>query len=379
MKIAIIADPIDEQYAGIYVYAKEFVQALERNNREHDIYYIHLRENDFFQGMKEIIVPLKRNIPLWATLRKFLWLPWIFRKQDFDIVHDLSHIAPFTFFGGKYKKVVTIHDLTPVLFPKWHIFASRVVHRLIFPLIFRKADLVVCDSNSTKNDVLSHYKVRGRIETVHLAARSSVIRKDRNEAKEYLAKNYEVSDDFLLYIGTLEPRKNLGFLLELFNKLKREKVFLGKLVLVGKKGWFLRDFHEQLNTMERDVQKDIILTDYIPEEDLSFFYSAAELFIYPSLYEGFGLPPLEAMKCGVPTMVARNSSLTEVVGNAGICLPTDSLGPWFTEAKLILQDQDYRAKLLKSAKEQTENFSWDKHIKTVLQLYREIQSGKTKE
>ncbi len=369
MKIAIVADPIDEQYAGIYVYAKEFIEALERNNPGHEIVYIHLKPNAFFDGKREKIIPLHRKLPLWATVRKFFWIPWLLRHEHFDLVHDLSHIAPFTFWGGPYKKVITIHDLTPVLFPEWHIRASRIVHKLIFPFIFRRADLVLCDSEHTQQDILAHYRVRGQIETALLAARSSVKPMLRQHALSILKDKYQLSGDFILYVGTLEPRKNLGLIVDMFEQLQTQGKFNGKLVLVGKSGWFLQHFESRLAAMPAQVRANIVLTGYVPEADLSVFYSAATLFVYPSFYEGFGLPPLEAMRCGCPVLVANNSSLPEVVGNSDMLLPTTDVNAWVTAAAQVLQDQAFHAKLAQFGLLQAARFNWDSHVRQVLQWY----------
>jgi glycosyltransferase involved in cell wall biosynthesis len=372
MKIAIIADPIDEQYAGIYVYAHEFIEAMERNNPGHELVYIHIQRNPFFKGRKELIVPLYRYIPLWATVRKFIWIPQLLKQHKFDIVHDLSHIAPFTFTGSGYKKVITIHDLTPVLFPEWHVAVSGWVHKIIFPRIFGHADLVLPVSANTKQDILKHYRVSGRIETVLLAARSCVKPLDRNISRQFLGKKYGLQEDYILYVGTLEPRKNVGLVLDIYCRLRESGVFDGKLVLAGKSGWLLKAFKAKLAAMPQQVRENILITGYVPEEELSYFYSGAELFLYPSLYEGFGLPPLEAMQCGCPVIAARNSSLTEVVGRGGICLPTDNFETWVKTATKILKDKVYRTELIKAGFKQSQTFSWDIHAQKVWQLYTEI-------
>jgi glycosyltransferase involved in cell wall biosynthesis len=372
MKIAIIADPIDEQYAGIYVYAHEFIEAMERNNPGHELVYIHIQRNPFFKGRKELIVPLYRYIPLWATVRKFIWIPQLLKQHKFDIVHDLSHIAPFTFTGSGYKKVITIHDLTPVLFPEWHVAVSGWVHKIIFPRIFGHADLVLPVSANTKQDILKHYRVSGRIETVLLAARSCVKPLDRNISRQFLGKKYGLQEDYILYVGTLEPRKNVGLVLDIYCRLRESGVFDGKLVLAGKSGWLLKAFKAKLAAMPQQVRENILITGYVPEEELSYFYSGAELFLYPSLYEGFGLPPLEAMQCGCPVIAARNSSLTEVVGRGGICLPTDNFETWVKTATKILKDKVYRTELIKAGFKQSQTFSWDIHAQKVWQLYAEI-------
>jgi glycosyltransferase involved in cell wall biosynthesis len=372
MKIAIIADPIDEQYAGIYVYAHEFIEAMERNNPGHELVYIHIQRNTFFKGRKELIVPLYRYIPLWATVRKFIWIPQLLKQHNFDIVHDLSHIAPFTFTGSGYKKVITIHDLTPVLFPEWHVAVSGWVHKIIFPRIFRHVDLVLSVSANTKQDILKHYRVNGRIETVLLAARSCVQPLDRDISRQFLGEKYGLQEDYILYVGTLEPRKNIGLVLDIYCRLRESGIFKGKLVLAGKSGWLLKAFKAKLAAMPQQVHENILITGYVPEEELSYFYSGAELFLYPSLYEGFGLPPLEAMQCGCPVIAARNSSLTEVVGRGGICLPTDNFETWVKTATKILKDKVYRTELIKSGFKQSQTFSWDIHAQKVWQLYAEI-------
>ncbi len=358
-KVCIIADPIDEQYAGIYTYAAGLISGLERIGADDiDITYLHLRENLFFEGKKELIVPLKRHIPGYATFRKFFYLPFLFRKHQFDIVHDLSHIAPFPFKKTKYKKIFTVHDLTPILFPEWHIKNSVIVHSILFPILFRTADAVVAVSEATKSDIMNTFPDAPPVTVTHLAGK---------ELEPVLAEKEKI----ILFVSTIEPRKNVVTLVKAYEHLRSTySEVTHKLVLVGKQGW--KSEESMAVIMNSPWKNDIIWKEYIPDEELTKTYASASIFVYPSQYEGFGLPILEAMKYGLPVVGANNSSIAEVIGEYGLlCETTDYLD--FSEKLYTLCTDDNIYELYhKKSLERATHFSWNDTAKQTLDLYRTL-------
>jgi len=370
MKIAIIADPVDEQYAGIYTYTKNLIENLIKIDKKNEYVFIHIRKNLFFEGKgKEVIIPLWRWLPGYATFRKFLLIPWVLRKYQMDVVHEPAHIAPFLFFGGKYKKIVTIHDLTPVLFPQFHIRISQLVHAFAFPRLAKKADVIICDSKNTASDFINKYNPKGLVTTVYLAADKNIYKPLPSQAIADFKNRNNLPAPFILYVGTIEPRKNITCLIRAFEKIK-ERGLPHQLILIGKSGW--KNCKELACLQNSPWKNQIIWLEYVPIESLPFYYNAADLFVFPSSYEGFGLPLLEAMQCGCPIIAANNSSLPEVVGKGGVLVKTDDIDALADSIYNILSDSTYRKTLIQNGFKQAEKFSWEKCARETLHFFTSL-------
>lgn len=359
-QICIIADCIDDQYAGIYTYATELIQEIEKNTPEDMwITYIHYKENDFFDNKNHLIIPMGKKFPGRSTFRKFFRLPHILKKKGFDLVHDLYHIAPFPFKKTPYKKVVTIHDLTPVLFPEFHVPQGRIQH-LILPLEIRNADGIITVSEHTKKDIETVYGRKEAVIAIPLAARKLETTFVPQEEK------------YILYVSTIEPRKNIGVLIRAFEEVKKQG-YSGKLVLIGKKGWKCEHIFEMI---EKSEWKDEILwKGYTSSQELGGYFSHADVFVYPSLYEGFGLPVLEAMQYGIPVVTGDNSSLKEVVGKAGIVFDVQNTSHLSTILKKLLLEKDSESLRLEYGKkslERAQHFSWKQTALKTIEVYRAL-------
>lgn len=359
-QICIIADCIDDQYAGIYTYATELIREIEKNTPEDMcITYIHYKENDFFKEKNHIIIPMGRKFPGRSTLRKFFRLPWILKQKGFDLVHDLYHIAPFPFKNTPYKKVITIHDLTPVLFPEFHVPQGKIQH-VILPLVIHNADAVITVSEHTKKDIERVYGRKNEVRAIPLAARKL----DTSFIPE--------EERYILYVSTIEPRKNIEVLIQAFENIK-EKGYTGKLLLIGKKGWKCEHVFEM---MERSSWKEAILwKGYVESQELGGYFSHADAFVYPSLYEGFGLPVLEAMQYGIPVIAGDNSSVSEVIGEAGFLFPAkDVMALTSILEKILLSNEssEIRKEYAEKSLLRAQDFSWKKTATDTLKLYRDL-------
>lgn len=377
MLIAIIADPIDEQSAGIHYYTKSLIEGLLKIDHENEYLLLHSRGNDFFKRLtrlrvaftKEVIVPNYRRIPGWPSLRKFFILPFIFRKYKPDVVFEPAHIGPFSFFW-RCKKFVTINDLTPILFPKYHIWISRFIHGKLLPRIVKNADGIIVPSHSTRLDIERFYgKQGGKIRVIYDAAADSL--KPVSDIKvQKIRGKYGIGKPYILSVGTVEPRKNLEILLDVFLKLREDGLDIGW-VIVGERGWYYDSFLKRVG--EEDVERDIIVTGYVPQEDLAALYSGAAVMVYPSLYEGFGLPPLEAMQCGCPVICSSTSSLPEVVGEAATLFdPTDEKG-LKTVLREVLTNEKIRQTMRQKGLRQAAKFSWEKCARETLDFFTNIK------
>jgi len=363
MLIVIIADPIDEQYAGIYYYTKHLIEALIKIDKKNEYIFIHKRPNDFFIGQKDMIIPNYRWLPGWMIIRKFLFITFALLKIKPDIVLEPAHIGPFSFFWS-CRKVVTIHDLTPVLFPQYHIKISCFIHKLFLPLILHNADGVLVPSECTKNDIERLYKPEIPIQVTYEAVTEDFHPSSKKQVREVKDK-FGIEKPYILSVGTLEPRKNLITLLKAYKTL-RGKGYDYQLVIVGKKGWYFKKLLKEIESFG----KDIIITGYVQRKELPALYSGAEVMVFPSLYEGFGLPPLEAMQCGCPVICSDTSSLPEICEEAAIYIEPHKSDELEKALLRMLTDDSIRSKMRHKGIKQASKFSWEKCARETLEFFK---------
>ena len=291
--------------------------------------------------------------------------------SDFDIVHNPAPFPLLTKPGKCY--VSTIHDLIPVIFPEWDLLPRVISSRLFYPKLIHDSDRIIADSNNTKNDIIKYYHVdEQKISVIPLGASGKYKQLDF-QIVESVKTKYQLNFPFVLFVGTLEPRKNIPTLLKAFSICKK-KISGLKLVIVGQMGWKYAEIFSTLADL--DLTKDVIFLYYVPREDLPALYNAAELFVYPSFYEGFGLPPLEAMQCGVPVITSNTSSLPEIVGERGNMVhPTDVCG-LADMMYLLLSDDNQRKENIRYGLSRTKMFSWEKCAQQTQEVYDEISEEK---
>lgn len=352
MHILILADPVDNQNAGVHAYTKNLIEALLKIDKKNRYTFIHERENDFFKWRNHHIIPDKNRIA-YGTYRKFHLIPKLIRKLKPDIVFEPCHIGPLNL-PKSIKRVTTIHDLTPLLFPKFHEKQSVLIHKILLPKIIKKADLIITPSNNTKKDILK-LNHKAKIKVIALAPTKKL-------------PTTAVKEKYLLYLGTIEPRKNLEILIEAYSELNLKH----KLILAGKIGWKANPILKKASQ-----NPNIILTGQISEKEKANLYKNAAIFIYPSHYEGFGLPPLEAMQYGTPVIVANNSSLKEYYKNHALLFKTKS--ELKNHIKTLLNKKSLREKLAKNGQEYAKQFTWEKTAKETLKTFEKITKTTAKD
>ena len=284
-----------------------------------------------------------------------------------DIFHATNHLlAHFK----QARTVFTLHDLIFLHFPKYHLPRNRWYLTLAMPRYLQAADMIITPSECSRQDALKFYGLpESKIKVIYEAA-SPIFKPETDpDQLRQVQKKYNLPDQFLLHVATIEPRKNLSRLLAAFKSLLLDWPDL-RLVLIGKKGWLYQDFFQKLRTL--GLEERVIFPGYIDEADLPACYQLAELFVFPSLYEGFGLPPLEAMACGTPVVSSNSSSLPEIVGEAGLLFdPTDTAA--LTETvRCVLSDADLRADLSRRGLQQAQKFSWAKTADETEMIYQRL-------
>ncbi len=361
MRIAIIADPLDKQTAGVYTFTRKLVEMLPRMDKNNEYLFFRTDKNKG-SDINQLAIPNTLKFLRDDPIRTFCTLPKAIKEFQPDVVIEPAHFGPFNL-PKHIKRVTVIHDLTPILFPKWHRFHSQLLQRIILPGILKRADLVVCNSQHTMNDV-SSYSPQAAKKTafVHLGKGDHFVPQEDPAVLE----RYGINQAYFLFVGTIEPRKNLSRLLLAFEQFKKKNASAHKLIIVGGNGWKSKDFHSLLEV--HPYRKDIILPGYIPESDLPVLYAMAAAFIYPSLYEGFGLPVLEAMACGAAVITSNVSSLPEVGGDAVLYVNPNSVADLAEKMETICNNQDLRDSLKEKSINQAAKFSWEKFSREFVNL-----------
>jgi len=300
--------------------------------------------------------------------------------------------------SGRTKTIVVFHDLSFVRFPELFSFSKLIWHKFIYPKNqARKADLIIAVSDSTKNDLINLYGIpQEKIKVIYPAAGEEFKRVEKTDPKlPKVKEKYNLPDSFILYFGTIEPRKNISGLIEAFEKIKKQETkiplevqwdgFEGvvksekknffdfkklKLVIAGNRGWLYNDVFGKIGNSP--YKNDIIVTGFIDEEDRPYLYGLAKIFVYPSFFEGFGFPPLEAMACGIPTAVSNRSSLPEVVGDSAIMFDPQNTDEIALAIKDILEDSNLREALVERGLRRAKLFDWSKTADEFLDVFEKV-------
>lgn len=319
----------------------------------------------------------RRLTQLWHRLR--LPLP----VELFTGQLDLLHAPDFTLPPTRARTLLTIHDLSFLILPQaftpnFHRFLSRMVPRSL-----RRADHVLADSEATRRDLERLLRVDAQRVTVVYPGVSAAFRPLPPEACEPVRRHFGLPDTFFLFVSTISPRKNLVRLLEAFARVIDQGHWssgtaaqpawpagIPILVIAGQRGWLYEEVFaaiEQLRLGDR-----VRVLDYVDDKDLPALYNLACASVYPSLYEGFGLPPLEALACGTPVVTADNSSLPEVVGDAAVLVDAESIDSIASGLMQVLADTSLRARLRAAGPERARTFTWDRAAQRLLQCYDEL-------
>lgn len=366
------------QRLGSSQVAFELIRSLERIDRKND-YTIVLPTPPLPDlpktrtGWKYKILRPKR---LWTRLA--LPLALYTSRQKPDLIFSPTHYIP-RFVPGKVKRAVIIFDLSFLHFPE--MFMKKDLWQLKNGTKFsaENADHIITISKFSKDDIMKTYKLnKEKITIAYPGFNKEKFKKQASNSKIEEAKlKYKIGDNYIIYIGTIQPRKNLERLMEAFGRITRgeqslQLVIVGKTSGEGKQGWMYKDI---LQTPEKlGIEGKVKFLGFVPTDDLPLLLSEAKAFILPSLWEGFGIPVVEAMASGIPVITSNVSSLPEVVGNAGLLVDPYSVDQIEQAIRLVITDKKLRLKVSKEGIVQAKRFSWDKMAKTVLKAFEQTTS-----
>jgi glycosyltransferase involved in cell wall biosynthesis len=333
-------------------------------------------------GVDEVVVvsnrPVETTAPLPAhvTVRDHGWslprLVWLqtsaarlVRQIGADVAHFTNGMMPLL---STVPTVVTIHDMSLTLFPDFHPIRRVLLNRPLVDVAARRADAVITVSESAKRDIVRLYNLAAdRVHVVHEAPAPAFKRATDATALDRVKRTYGLGSRVILYVGTIEPRKNLAALLDAYAERHHAGDLPHQLVCAGPYGWLSNDISKRIERL--GIQNAVRFTGYVPFEDLPILYSLAEIFVFPSLYEGFGLPVVEAMACGTPVVTGRTSSLTEIAG--GAIEHAESLEPQALGDALVrlAQDRCRREECSFRGLERASAFSWDRAARETCDVY----------
>ncbi len=321
---------------------------------------------DFVRRLEWVVLPDRH--PGLRMAWEQLALPWLVRKYHLDLLHSPHYTMPWLLptFARKMKFVVTFHDMTFFLFPHLHTRVKRWFFPLAIRLSASRADRLIACSESTRQDAIRLLHLPGKkIASVYLGISPDFHPIDDQKRLEAAQLKYRLPDHFYLYVGTVEPRKNLPLLLESYARTNSR----WPLVIVGQKGWHYEEVFKLVDQLQ--LQDCVTFTGYVPEADLPVLYNLASIFVYPSLYEGAGLPPLEALACGTPVITTAVSSMPEYTGEAAMLVPPGDLDALAQAMQELSQDPARLAEMARNGPAQAAGFTWKRTAQDTLAIYDE--------
>lgn len=364
MRIGIDARLVYYSLAGIGQYIINLVRGLAQVSDEEEFLLLQSRKD------KDKIVEGTNFLhhSLWTPCHH-RWEQWTLPLEiaplRLDLLHSPDFIPPFR---RNYKSIITIHDLAFLLYPHLLTPESARYYGQIDQAV-RHTDHIIAVSEATKGDAIRLLGVPQDKITIIYEAANPIYRPSQG-SDSTVEREYGLSSPFILFVGTIEPRKNLPTLLRAYRRLLDQYKPSVKLVVVGEKGWLYEQVFLLLE--ELHLQEEVLFLGRVPAEGLLHLYNAAKILVHPALYEGFGLPPLEAMACGTPIVVANVSSLPEVVGDAALLVDPQDEEAWTVAIWRLLSDDSLRADLREKGLKRAELFSWEKAAHETLSLYRSL-------
>jgi glycosyltransferase involved in cell wall biosynthesis len=375
MRILFDISPAVHRHAGLGRYAFELLRALLHFDRDNDYhaFYNHVGAGEHVEPPLDRLPAHSLGLPakpwricvLLAQLSHTgmdRWLPAC------DVFHATEHLLPPLKRAGS---VFTVHDLIFLHFPEYHLPINRWYLTLMLPRFLLGADALIAVSENTKRDVVELMHIPPEKISVIYEGVSPAFRPFENSAeRERVREKYKLPNRYLLSLGTIEPRKNLVTLLDAYHLLLARGQTVPHLVLAGRKGWLFGPVLARVRELGLDER--VHFTGWIDEQDAPAIMSAAAAFVYPSLYEGFGLPPLEAMACGTPVICSNASSLPEVVGDGGLLVEPRDVGALADAIARVLGDEGLRAQLRMRGLAQAQRFSWEQTARETMAVYQSV-------
>lgn len=376
MKIGIDARMYRSGVAGIGRYSQNLIKNLLAIDQENQ-YVLFMTKEDIeeIQRQKAKGKMKMQNVKIIKTdiahysIAEQTKLPRIIEREKCDLVHFLNFNYPV---GYKGKFISVIHDLTLHFFPevaRQTNFIKRTAFEYVMKKACQNAEKIIAVSQSTKADIIKVFKTPSeKIEVIYEAADDKIIKGVETNLINLLKKKYKIDSPVILYVGQFRPHKNLPSLVEAFNEIRKSTAC--RLVMLGKTDPKYQSLQKAVSKSQ--FKNEIVMPGFVSDEELAAWYKLASCFVFPSLYEGFGLPGLEAMRSGTPVVSSNVSSLPEIYRDAAIYFDPFKIEEISAKIKSVLVDKDLRARLTKRGKEIAHLYTWKKTATQTLEVYKEI-------
>lgn len=366
MRIAFDGTTLTPGRTGVGYYTEHLLQhlAIEVERSGDEIVVISNQSIETMAPLpKHVRVHDRRRFPL-----RIGWMHTLASRALDDVRADVAH-----FTNGMLPRrspvatVVTVHDMSLRLYPQCHPIRRRLINRPLLSVAARRADAIVTVSHSGRRDLLRLHRIASeRVTVVHEAAGPAFTRIDDGRRLEAVRSRYRLPERFILYVGTIEPRKNLPRLMDALAAARGAGV-PHDLVCAGPYGWSSRHLAGHIDKL--GLTSAVHFIGYVPAADLPLIYNLSEIFVFPSLYEGFGLPVVEAMACGVPVITSKSSSLGEIANGAALTVDPEDTGALAEAMDLLARDASLRAELSARGTARARMFSWERTAREMLAVY----------
>lgn len=370
MKIAINTLPLYKTKVGMGKYVVELVNRVTKIDKENKyLIYVSNENKHFFNLTSKNVniqqVPKIFSNPSLRIIWEQLILPFSLWRNSIDVYHALGFVLPL-FLKQKIISVVTIADMTFFSHPQHHTRMKQVYFKCMIPQSLRRAKKVITISDNTKKDIINVININAnKIKTIYLGVDARFYPQEKETVNAILEK-YKIASPYILFVGMLEPRKNVEGLLQAFAMLKDKRKH--NLIIVGKKGWRYEELFKL--AQEEGIRNDVVFAGYVPDEDLPGLYAGATCFVYPSFYEGFGIPIVEAMACGCPVITSNNSSMQEIAGDAAVLVDPYNKEEIKDAIGSIINNKGLRGEKQRKGLINATKFQWNFMAEETIKVYK---------
>ncbi len=373
IKVALMSYSMDNRQAkGSALYTQKLIEQL-LSDTKFEFFFVHYEKtNDvLYKRAQEIIMP-KVKLPYGSRFISQLLFYWKYRNNKFDIIHWFQpRVYPFFWLAPAYNKIVTAHGAGDITAPSFFNF-SKLVFNFTLKYFNRLLDIVIADSEAARQEVITYYRVQPKkVKITYCGGGEDYTPISKELAFQKVSKKYNIFHPYILTVGRLQPHKNIPMLIKAYNQMRTQHPERTEhLVIVGKPHYG----HDEIYALaaESPYSLDIQFISYIEINDLNALYSAAEVFVFPSLNEGFGLPVLEAMASGAPVITTTVTSLPEIAGDAGILVDPHDATACASHMNSILSNKSIRETLIQKGLERAKHFTWAKTGEATKKIYLDL-------
>lgn len=373
MSILINALLLNNRFSGMQYSTENLLKAISKLTPTENRIEVLISQD--YAGNLSANKTLKMNRLAFSTLNRlrriyyenFELLHYL-NKNKFSLYHSTSNILPYF---SKVPSVLTVHDLVPVDYPEYSSIETSIYYRLFLSRSVHKAKKIIAVSNKVKEDIINRYGTDPiKIHVIYHGVEEEFKKIHDPQLLQRVIKKYKLPKSFLFFLGNLEPRKNLLRVIDAFIHLKKHQQINQKLVIAGKNGWNYQAIYQKVK-LEK-MEDEIIFTGYLDRNDLPSIYSLCSLFVFPSLYEGFGLPVLEAMACEAPVLISDRGALPEITDQIFPQANAFDVQDIADKIHLLLTDSGIRNKNIQQGIVRAKSFTWKKTAEETLKVYNQI-------